>query len=322
MEKCLISIIVPVFNVNEIYLEECINSIQKQSYANIEILLIDDGSTNQCGRICDLYAEKDKRIKVIHKQNGGVSSARNYGLENSSGDYVMFVDSDDILEKNIVNYLAFTAEETKAGITVCSCYHMSGDSNRESNEVVATKTVLPENGIDYLAYNKSIFDELEPTAVWGKLYKRAVIENIKFNESMILGEDFIFNYYAINNTNFVTYSNQKLYNYRILETGIMHRKQDTAKIMKTFSELHKFYETQKDSKYRDALIGRCVNIAFTLYLKLSASEKSECNEIENFIRTNQKKVIKNPKVNKKVKIALVLSMIDFRLMRKIFDFVC
>lgn len=322
MEECLISLIVPVFNVKEKYLRECIDSIKEQSYSNLEIMLIDDGSTDQSGKICDFYAEMDKRIRVIHKKNGGVSSARNYGLQNASGDYVMFVDSDDILEKDMIKYLITTAKKTEAGITVCSCYHMTNRGDRNNNKLIATKTVTPSEGIEYLAYNINVYDELETTAVWGKLYKKSVIENIKFNENMILGEDFIFNYYAINKTNSVTYSNQKLYNYRILETGIMHKKQDSDKIMMTFAEIEKFIEIHANSNYIDALTGRCVNIAFTLYLKLSRSEEEECNRIEKFIEMNRKNVIKNPKVNKKVKMALVLSTVDFRVMRKVFEIVC
>ena len=94
MAQTLVSVIVPVYNV-ESYLEECIESIINQSYENLDIILIDDGSTDNCGQICDKYAELDKRVTVIHKTNGGISSARNSGIEVAKGDYFCFVDSDD-----------------------------------------------------------------------------------------------------------------------------------------------------------------------------------------------------------------------------------
>ena len=100
--KDLISVIVPVYNVEK-YLNKCLDSIISQTYTNLEIILIDDGSTDNCGKICDEYASKDKRIKVIHKENAGVSSARNYGIQCATGDWIMFVDSDDWIEFDAIN---------------------------------------------------------------------------------------------------------------------------------------------------------------------------------------------------------------------------
>ena len=100
----LISIIVPVYNVED-YLEDCVHSLELQTYKNIEIILVDDGSPDRSGKICDKLALKDARIKVIHKKNGGLSDARNEGLEHSNGEYIAFVDSDDIVEPNFIKVL-------------------------------------------------------------------------------------------------------------------------------------------------------------------------------------------------------------------------
>ena len=100
-KKCKVSIIVPVYNVEK-YVERCIESIIKQSYKNLEIILIDDGSKDNSGKICDEYAEKDNRIKVIHKKNGGLSDARNTGLNIADGEYICFIDSDDYIHKDLV----------------------------------------------------------------------------------------------------------------------------------------------------------------------------------------------------------------------------
>ena len=111
----LISIIVPVYNVEQ-FLARCIDSIRAQTYRNIEILLIDDGSTDNSGRVCDEYAKQDGRIKVYHKPNGGVSSARNYGLDRATGKYIGFVDSDDFIAPDMYEYLIQLIKDTNAEI--------------------------------------------------------------------------------------------------------------------------------------------------------------------------------------------------------------
>ena len=114
-----ISVIVPVYKV-EPYLRKCLDSIVNQTYRNLEIILVDDGSPDNCGRICDEYAERDKRIRVIHQKNGGVSSARNEGLKIASGDWIGWVDSDDWIEPDMFEYLLENAKKSKADIAVCS----------------------------------------------------------------------------------------------------------------------------------------------------------------------------------------------------------
>ena len=104
MNEPLVSVIVPVYKVED-YLDKCVESIVKQTYKNLEIILVDDGSPDNCPSMCDSWAQKDSRIKVIHKENGGVSSARNSALDTAAGDYICFVDSDDFIEPNAVGYM-------------------------------------------------------------------------------------------------------------------------------------------------------------------------------------------------------------------------
>ena len=126
MNDELISVIIPVYNV-ELYLESCIQSICKQSYKNLEIILSDDGSTDHSGKICDKYASLDPRIKVIHKENGGLSDARNAGIEVASGQYFMFVDSDDTISKNTIEKMYFLAIEYQCEIVVCNMVRIYED---------------------------------------------------------------------------------------------------------------------------------------------------------------------------------------------------
>ena len=117
MNKPLVTVICGIYN-GEKYLPDCIDSILNQTYKNLEIILVDDGSTDNCPKICDEYAKKDDRIKVIHKKNGGVSSARNSALKESNGDYYCFVDQDDFLDLDYINYLYNLIEENDADISL------------------------------------------------------------------------------------------------------------------------------------------------------------------------------------------------------------
>ena len=121
----LISVIVPIYNVDK-YLDACIESAVSQSYRNIEIILVDDGSTDRCPEICDAWAEKDSRIRVIHKENGGLSDARNKGMASSTGAFISFVDSDDILEPEYIEYLYRAICETGADLSECRYEKFTG----------------------------------------------------------------------------------------------------------------------------------------------------------------------------------------------------
>lgn len=320
MKQNLISIIMPIYKTEEGHLKRAIESVINQSYQRLEILLVDDGSPDSCGKICDLYARKDNRIRVIHKINGGVSSARNHGLKAALGDYILFVDSDDELRKNAIEILAQIAQNRDSDITICSCKHRLESVIENENYSVKeiTKTVEQAEAIQNLSYNIPVFEELEPTAVWGKLYKKTVIENLCFNENMNIGEDFVFNYYAICNAKTVTYCSSKLYIYNYVETSLMHNKSYSPRLMRSFYELVKFEETQNNTKYSNDIIVRCINISFTIYLKIPEKYFEECSQIEDYIKRNRKLVIKNAKVGARVKAAIFMSYIGFGFVRKIF----
>lgn len=321
MEQNLISVIMPVYKTEESHLRKAIESVINQSYRKLEIVLVDDGSPDQCGAICDAYAGTDNRIRVIHKKNGGVSSARNCGLETVTGDYIFFVDSDDTLKGNAIEVLFAIVQKTNADIVICSCKHVkekNDDNAIYDGAYQCLKTVESAEAIKNLSYNIHVFDELEPTAVWGKLYKKSAIQNLRFNEKMNVGEDFVFNYFAICKAKVVTYCNLKLYNYNFVETSLMNNKIYSPKLMRSFEELVKFAESQKNSEYFDEVIVRSVNVAFTIYLKTPEKQSIEKNEIEEYIVKYRSSVLTNTKTNLKIRVALVLSTISFKLVRWVF----
>lgn len=321
MEQNLISVIMPVYKTEESHLCKAIESVINQSYRKLEIVLVDDGSPDQCGAICDAYAGTDNRIRVIHKKNGGVSSARNCGLETVTGDYIFFVDSDDTLKGNAIEVLFAIVQKTNADIVICSCKHVkekNDDNAIYDGAYQCLKTVESAEAIKNLSYNIHVFDELEPTAVWGKLYKKSAVQNLRFNEKMNVGEDFVFNYFAICKAKVVTYCNLKLYNYNFVETSLMNNKIYSPKLMRSFEELVKFAESQKNSEYFDEVIVRSVNVAFTIYLKTPEKQSIEKNEIEEYIVKYRSSVLTNTKTNLKIRVALVLSTISFKLVRWVF----
>ena len=205
----LISVIVPVYNVEE-YLRECIESIISQTYSNLEIILIDDGSKDQSGMICDEYEKKDSRIKVIHKENAGVSSARNTGLQIATGDWVAFVDSDDWLEENYFEVLINAAKTNNVEVVLCG-YNRVVLSNKESINNSEKTIVLNSRAF--------LIKILNPQTGYGfchmKLYKKEVIKDILFDANLIVGEDALFNEQIAYNVKKVCMIEKSLYNYRI-----------------------------------------------------------------------------------------------------------
>lgn len=161
MKDSLISVIVPVYNV-EAYLKKCVDSILSQTYPNLEIILVDDGSPDNCGEICDNYAELHSNIKVIHQKNGGLSAARNAGLKIAEGEYIGFVDSDDFIDSNMYQTLYEKAKETDSDIVECNLHHTFDDyEDTETVEKYDDKNLL-------LSMGRCI--------VWNKIYRRSLIE--------------------------------------------------------------------------------------------------------------------------------------------------
>lgn len=169
-----ISIIVPVYNV-EGYLEECINSLIHQTYLNIDIILIDDGSSDSSGEICDKYKKIDNRIQVVHKKNGGVSSARNAGLSLVNTKYISFVDPDDYVSEQFIEKLYNSLIENSADIAVCNFFTIKGKNIFEEKEI-RDKNLNQEEALRLL-----VKDEIMSSYLWNKLFKRELFNNLQFD---------------------------------------------------------------------------------------------------------------------------------------------
>lgn len=233
-----ISVIVPVYKV-EPYLRKCVGSILAQTYQNLEIILVDDGSPDNCGAICDEYAKQDSRITVIHKPNSGLSDARNAGLDCATGEYITFVDSDDWIDPQHVSAL-YTSLQEGADIAVSDIRRVNSN-----HDLICTFCFQQKDDIVY----ESVFGY-----VWNKLYRRSVVENARFSINYI--EDVIFNL-QIHCTNKPRYAftNSASYNYLLRENSLLTASVSTSTIIafSLFSEtllglLPNLYHSEDEQK--------------------------------------------------------------------------
>ena len=216
----LVSIIIPVYNVEK-YIEECICSIKKQKYSNIEVILVDDGSTDRSGSICDAITKNDKRFYVFHKKNEGVSIARNVGLSYCSGEYITFIDPDDWVEDTFILELVKTIESYNVDSVCCTFFHTSLDSVSHGNPEESLK-----QGLDVV---QNLMEEnWYTTVVWNKLFRRDCVyqnENnfIQFQPGRTVGEDekWLINIFADTKKS-MKFINKKLYYWRIREESALH----------------------------------------------------------------------------------------------------
>jgi glycosyltransferase involved in cell wall biosynthesis len=209
----LVSVIVPVYGVEE-YLAECVDSLLAQTYENLEILLIDDGGKDRSGEICDRYAERDDRIKVIHKTNGGAASARNVGIDVASGEFICFVDGDDLVEPDYVSHLWNTLSVTDADISVCGLYYMT-KCNKRSVQIECVGV------FDSTAYLKLFTDYWTCALMTNKLFKRTTIGSVRFEEGHCIDDEF-FTYQVVMNSQKVAVTDAPLYAYRMRGSSVMH----------------------------------------------------------------------------------------------------
>lgn len=218
MDSPIISVIIPVYNAEKTIVR-CIDSVLEQSYQDFEILLIDDGSTDGGGEICKTYAEKDNRIRYIKKENGGVSTARNRGIDEAQGKYVTFIDSDDWFESVTLERLVTTAEENNADMVIprTRMYFCKPDGSFD-------KYVYNDDDFNLIVTKNEVYDSFEKIRVsaafystCGRLYRKAFLSNInlKFDTSVKVLEDFCFNLACLQEVNIFVHVSDVLYNFYV-----------------------------------------------------------------------------------------------------------
>lgn len=219
--KDLISVIIPVYNVED-YIAQCLKSVSSQTYNNFEAIVIDDGSKDNSGKICDEFAIKDNRLKVVHVDNGGVSKARNIALNIAKGKYIVFVDSDDIIENDALEKMYLEITKTHSEVSVLGWYDFKDNGNK-IYECKKNKIVLENDDV----LKSFLNDEYFSSVIWGKIYEKKVLANNRFNEKLVIAEDFDFLYNVLKNVKRLSVNTHEIiYSYRLRDTSAMRKKYD------------------------------------------------------------------------------------------------
>ncbi len=284
--QALISVIIPVYNVEE-YLRECVDSVLKQTYQNFEIILVDDGSTDSSGKICDEYVKKDDRITVIHRKNGGLSVARNTGLSESNGNYVYFLDSDDYVSENALETLLKIAEKDNSDIVFFDAVSFADTDDFTVKQNYTRKSRYKTNS------GLSIFAQMTENKEFHSAVPLLFIRKEFLSESKvrfvpdILYEDMVFTYQLFCKASTVSQCSDTLYFRRYRKNSIM----TSSKTKKHFTSCITVYqhnsafanEVGENNKAVYWYVSRCAFNIFNVYEKLCKADKKNCkNELKIF----------------------------------------
>lgn len=307
---CEISIIVPVYNVEK-YLNKCVDSILNQTFKEFELILVDDGSPDNSGAICDQYAEKDSRVRVIHKENGGLSSARNAGIEVAEGKYIGFIDSDDYIAEDMYELLYNNIIKENADLSVCGIYDVyEGKQVVEKKRIRATATAMEAMVLIFEGNNISVH------AV-NKLYKREIFEAIRYPLGKYHEDSFVIVDILDKCKTVVIDSVQKYY--------YVHRAEsiNTEEFStKQFDFIEAWELNEKKVFGRSPVLDEAAHqrVCFANFLILDKIIKShmkknigETKQIIAFLRSNYKFIMKNKIFTKNRKISMTLLMISLQL---------
>lgn len=273
----LISVVVPVYKV-EAFLNKCMESIVSQSYNNLEIILIDDGSPDHCPELCDAWAKRDARIKVIHKTNGGLSSARNAGLDICTGEYIAFVDSDDWIKPNMIQRMLEVIERENADI--CACNIVSCYPNKEVTWGGKAYLAGSSETILNLLYHDAEF----PVCTWNKLYRRKLWESFRFPEGKIC-EDAFTTYLLLHKSDRIVHITDALYCYRIRSESIMTSafSKKSMDEEEAWRESYEFVKENYPRLYREAFSFYLQRVNVLIH-RMKEEQKNQFQEEYNYLR--------------------------------------
>lgn len=291
----LISIIVPIYNV-EVYLKKCIDSLINQTYSNIEIILVDDGSTDSSPIICDKYSIKDYRIKAIHKKNGGLSDARNKGIEIAAGKYIMFVDSDDFIMPTMVEKMHYEIQKNSSKLIMCNFEYV----NQEGKPILCKENILlksevwskDEFWIHYFSGQAAVC-----VVAWNKLYKREWFDKLRYNVGKYNEDEFIIKN-IIDKSSGIKCIPEKLYCYTQRPDSIMGtfslRRLDAAE---AYIKRGNLFLNENKVAFAEQIITLAVELMIEGYLKLDLNKK-DVKKRYTFLRKKLKHIYLKMQKNK------------------------
>lgn len=308
MEKDLISVILPIYNVEK-YLSRCLDSVIGQTHKNIEIILVDDGSTDNSYKICEEYAKNDKRIVIIHKENGGLSDARNVGIKKAKGDYITLIDSDDYVEKDYVEFLYKLIKDNNSQMSVCGhtvLYENGKKIKKETHEhlVLSAKKTL----------EKILYDDGIDLSAWAKMYEKKLFDKVQYPKGRYF-EDSATTYLLVDECKKIAVGSESKYNYIIRNNSITTALFSPKKMeLITSTEEMTSYVKSKYPDLKAAAERRLMYAYLSTLSQLANSKfrhKKEENELMKYIKLNRKNVLKNKRLNKRDRVALYTTMFGF-----------
>jgi glycosyltransferase involved in cell wall biosynthesis len=304
-----ISVIVPIYNV-EAYLPRCIDSILSQTYRNIEVILVDDGSPDNSGKICDRYAGEDDRIKVIHRENGGLSAARNSGIDCATGEYLAFVDSDDYVKEDFIEFLYELMCKADADISACGALTVFSDGSTENPSTdTGTHIMDSREALERMCYNDSFY-----VTTWDKLYKRSLFDTVRFPEGKLF-EDTGTTYLLVDRADtIITCGEPKYYYFRtpnsITTSQFTEKKLDYVEMADNMAE----YIIKKYPDLRPAAERKQMHACFSTLTQLVNSDmrnKPVEKQLTARIKKLRKGAMKNPRTPKRDKAAILALSLGF-----------
>lgn len=304
----LISIIVPVYNAEK-FIIKCLDSIKNQTYKNIEVILVNDGSADKSGKICDDYCKIDSRFKVIHKENEGVSSARNIGLNLMSGDYVCFIDPDDWIEVDMIESLYKLTQKYDSEIATCGYYK---EENRKIINKIEDPNILTYS--NHEALNKILNQDGFKGFLWNKIFSSKLIKGkIIFDEDIHFCEDLLFVCQCMINTTKVVYDTKPYYHYIIHDNNVCKsnysiKKTTSLDAIEKIIELLEGQDNVQVNKFKNYYINMNISLLMN-YIKENQLDKDTYNKLKNSLLKYKIKDM----TTTSVKLAYLLSRINIRL---------
>lgn len=301
----LISVVIPIYNV-ENYLHKCVDSIINQTYTNLEIILVDDGSPDNCGKICDEYEKKDSRIKVIHKINGGLSDARNAGIDIANGKYISFIDSDDYVDQDYIEFLYNQILKYRTSISICS-HRVLYDTGKVIEKQTSEFSVLDSKKV----LERILYDEGIDLSAWAKLYDINLFKDIRYPKGRLY-EDSATTYLLIDKCDKIAIASESKYNYMIRRNSITNNKFTTKKMDLIIStEEMANYIVKKYPDLKVAADRRVMYSYLSTLSQLANDKDSHLNEekiIMTYIKENRYNVLKDKRAPRRDKLALLTTV--------------
>ena len=309
----LVSVIVPIYKVEE-YLRECLDSIIGQTYKNLEIILVDDGSPDRCGEICEEYARNDSRITVYHKENGGLSDARNYGIARAHGEFLTFVDSDDVIKANFVETLLRLIHKYDADVSASSYVTFTKMPDWSKSSQAGDYFLLSHDTMREILYQGKI-----DHSAWGKIYSRDVWGDTEYPKG-IYYEDAATTYKVVFRSRRIALTDEKLYGYRMRQDSIM-KATISPKMLHIVPVTQQYYSAvvERFPDLKCAASSRIFSLNRSVYLNFPFSSKKERMQVWAEMKKYRRAIIFDPLARKRERVAAILSYLGADLFHLLFS---